>query len=61
MNSIIFAPQTNRRTEDFETYGTDGQKILKTYVTDEHNNLRHLWIIISRRDAEFSRLSETSV
>ena len=50
MNSIIFAPQTNRRTEDIETY-----------VTDEHNNLRHLWIIISRRDAEFSRLSELSV
>ena len=53
MNSIIFAPQTNRQTEDFETFGTD-----------EHNNLRHLcnlWFIFSRRDAEFSRLSELSV
>lgn len=37
MNSIIFAPQTNRRTEDIETYGTDEQVFLKTYGTDERN------------------------
>lgn len=33
MNSIIFAPQTNRRTEDIETYGTDERIFLKTYGT----------------------------
>lgn len=45
MNSIIFAPQTNRRTEDFEPYGTDeqvflktyGTGVIKTYGTDEQN------------------------
>ena len=35
MNSIIFASQTNRQTEDVETYGTDEQVFLKTYGTDE--------------------------
>lgn len=33
MNSIIFAPQTNRQTEDIETYWTDEQRFLKTYGT----------------------------
>lgn len=40
MNSIIFAPQTNRRTEDFEPYGTDEQVFLKTYGTDGQRFLK---------------------
>jgi hypothetical protein len=40
MNSIIFAPQTNRRTEDIEPYGTDEQVFLKTYGTDGQRFLK---------------------